>query len=54
MVVKNIVSKPVVKEAFGWNDNYKLPEVPVYPQEIMEEAGATYTYPPWSGPWDGQ
>jgi branched-chain amino acid transport system substrate-binding protein len=25
--------------------------VPVYPEEIMEEAGATYKYPPWKGPW---
>jgi len=26
--------------------------VPVYPKEIMEEAGATYMFPDWSGPWD--
>ncbi len=26
--------------------------VPIYPKEIMEEAGATYTYPDWPGPWD--
>jgi len=26
--------------------------VPVYPKAIMEEAGATYTFPDWSGPWD--
>ena len=26
--------------------------VPVYPKKMMEEAGATYTFPPWSGPWD--
>ncbi|MCJ7614880.1 ABC transporter substrate-binding protein [Candidatus Bathyarchaeota archaeon] len=26
--------------------------VPVYPKEIMDEAGATYTYPDWRGPWD--
>jgi branched-chain amino acid transport system substrate-binding protein len=25
--------------------------VPVYPQRIMEEAGATYKFPPWPGPW---
>jgi len=36
---------------FQWQNGV---QVPVYPQEIMEEAGATYTYPPWSGPWDGQ
>jgi len=27
-------------------------QIPVYPQEIMEEAGATYTFPDWAGPWD--
>ena len=27
-------------------------QVPVYPKKIMEEAGATYTYPDWAGPWD--
>lgn len=26
--------------------------VPVYPKEIMEEAGATYKFPSWPGPWD--
>ncbi|MCW3997639.1 MAG: ABC transporter substrate-binding protein [Candidatus Bathyarchaeota archaeon] len=26
--------------------------VPVYPKEIMEEAGATYMFPDWPGPWD--
>ena len=26
--------------------------VPVYPPEIMEEAGATYKFPDWHGPWD--
>jgi branched-chain amino acid transport system substrate-binding protein len=26
--------------------------VPVYPRELREEAGATYTFPDWSGPWD--
>jgi len=34
---------------FQWQ-NAEL--VPVYPKEIMEEAGATYKFPPWSGPWD--
>jgi branched-chain amino acid transport system substrate-binding protein len=39
-------------------DNVKLFQwqngelVPVYPQKIMEDAGATYLYPPWAGPWD--
>jgi len=26
--------------------------VPVFPKKIMAEAGATYTFPDWSGPWD--
>ena len=34
---------------FQWQDG-KM--VPVYPREIMEEAGTTYTFPDWSGPWD--
>ena len=34
---------------FQWQNGE---QVPVYPKELMEEAGATYTYPPWSGPWD--
>ncbi len=24
----------------------------VYPEDVMEELGTTYIYPPWSGPWD--
>ena len=34
---------------FQWQDA-KL--VPMTPQKIKEETGATYTYPPWPGPWD--
>jgi branched-chain amino acid transport system substrate-binding protein len=34
---------------FQWQDGK---QVPVYPKEIMEEAGATYTFPDWPGPWD--
>ena len=34
---------------FQWIDE-KL--VPIYPKKIMQEAGATYTYPDWPGPWD--
>jgi branched-chain amino acid transport system substrate-binding protein len=26
--------------------------VPIYPKKIMEEAGASYTFPDWPGPWD--
>jgi branched-chain amino acid transport system substrate-binding protein len=35
--------------AFQWQDGVL---VPVYPIELMEEAGATYTFPDWAGPWD--
>ena len=35
--------------SFQWADE-KL--VPIAPKAIMEEAGATYQYPPWPGPWD--
>jgi len=34
---------------FQWQNGELLP---VYPQRIMEEAGATYKFPPWPGPWD--
>ena len=34
---------------FQWQDGV---QVPVDPTKIMEEAGATYTFPDWSGPWD--
>ncbi len=33
---------------FQWQDGK---QVPVYPPEIMNEAGASYKYPPWNGPW---
>jgi branched-chain amino acid transport system substrate-binding protein len=29
-------------------------QVPVYPKQLMEEAGATYQYPPWQGPWSNK
>jgi branched-chain amino acid transport system substrate-binding protein len=34
---------------FQWQANQT--QVPVYPQQIMNEAEATYQYPPWAGPW---
>jgi branched-chain amino acid transport system substrate-binding protein len=34
---------------FQWQEGK---QIPVYPKKIMEEAGATYTFPDWSGPWD--
>ena len=36
---------------FQWQNGT---QVPVYPEEIMKEAGATYEYPPWHGPWDNK
>jgi len=35
---------------FQWQENGML--VPIYPKWLMEEAGATYIYPDWAGPWD--
>jgi len=34
---------------FQWQDGV---QVPMDPRKIMEEAGATLTFPDWSGPWD--
>ena len=34
---------------FQWQNGGEL--APVYPKEIKEEAGATYSYPDWPGPW---
>jgi hypothetical protein len=34
---------------FQWQNGT---QVPVKPEAIMKEAGATYKYPPWHGPWD--
>ena len=33
---------------FQWQNGT---QVPVYPESIMNEAGATYKYPSWNGPW---
>jgi len=33
---------------FQWQNGT---QIPVYPEAIMKEAGATYNYPPWQGPW---
>ena len=38
----------VVTCIFQWQNGT---QVPVRPVEIMKEAGATYKYPPWQGPW---
>jgi len=37
--------------SFQWQDGVM---VPIAPNRIREDAGATYTYPPWAGPWDEQ
>ena len=34
---------------FQWQNGE---QVPVYPKKIMEEAGSTYIYPDWDGPWN--
>lgn len=34
---------------FQWQDGT---QVPVYPPNIMDEAGVTYMYPDWIGPWN--
>ena len=34
---------------FQWQDGK---QVPIYPKEIMEEAGVTYKFPDWAGAWD--
>jgi branched-chain amino acid transport system substrate-binding protein len=36
---------------FQWQNGE---QVPVYPKDVMEEAGASYTFPDWPGPWDNQ
>jgi len=48
--VGNTESQYMIVVMFQWQEDKKL--VPIYPRNIMEEAGATYTYPPWAGPWD--
>ena len=34
---------------FQWQNGK---QIPVWPKKIMEEAEATYVFPPWRGPWD--
>ncbi len=34
---------------FQWQ-NEEL--VPIYPKSLMDDAGASYMFPDWSGPWD--
>jgi len=35
---------------FQWQANGE--RVPIYPPEVVQDAGATYTFPDWPGPWD--
>ena len=37
---------------FQWQANST--QVPVEPKQLMEEAGATYQYPDWTGPWNNK
>jgi branched-chain amino acid transport system substrate-binding protein len=41
----------MVMMIFQWQNGK---QVPVRPVEIMKEAGVTYTYPPWPGPWSNR
>ncbi len=47
----SLASDYVVVCMFQWQNGA---QVPVRPEEIMKEAGATYKYPPWIGPWDNK
>ena len=40
----------VLSTLFQWQSEGEL--APIYPKQLMEEAGVTYTFPDWSGPWD--
>jgi branched-chain amino acid transport system substrate-binding protein len=39
-----------ISAQFQWQEDGIL--VPIHPKQLMEEAGASYIYPDWSGPWD--
>ena len=39
-----------ISALFQWQDEQTL--VPIYPKQLMEEAGSSYIFPDWSGPWD--
>lgn len=40
----------IIGSLFQWQEDGSL--VPIFPKWLMEEAGATYTFPEWPGPWD--
>jgi branched-chain amino acid transport system substrate-binding protein len=43
-------STTAITMMFQWQENGT--KAIVYPKTIMEETGATYTFPDWAGPWD--
>jgi branched-chain amino acid transport system substrate-binding protein len=43
-------STTAITMMFQWQE--KGTKAIVYPKNIMEETGATYTFPDWPGPWD--
>lgn len=47
--INNPAEDLLIVMLFQWQDGQ---QIPVYPKAIMEEAGATYTFPDWPGPWD--
>jgi branched-chain amino acid transport system substrate-binding protein len=49
-IVDNPDDYGIVVSLFQWQEEGAL--VPIYPKWLMEEAGATYTFPDWPGPWD--
>jgi len=47
--INNPNEELMVVMLFQWQNGK---QIPVYPKKIMEETGATYTFPDWPGPWD--
>jgi hypothetical protein len=39
-----------ISALFQWQENGML--APIYPNQLMEEVGASYIFPDWAGPWD--
>jgi len=42
----------VLVAVFQWQANKT--QVLVKPEQLMKEAGATFKYPPWTGPWNSK
>jgi branched-chain amino acid transport system substrate-binding protein len=53
VMVKSVSSNELSEYAgmfmFQWQNGF---QIPVYPKLLIEEAGASYTFPDWPGPWD--